>query len=105
MSLTDRQAVYRCYDAGNNLLYIGASGHLGARLRAHAQKIWFLEVRSMTFDWYPDARSATTAEQDAIEREEPQFNVMHNAGRHRDDDTELSSPVRRPTPGGNRRAR
>lgn len=72
---TAAQAVYRCFGAGGQLLYIGTTGHLGRRLAAHAEKIWFLEVRGMTFEWYPDEASALKAERTAIHIEQPKYNI------------------------------
>jgi hypothetical protein len=54
MIQTTRHAVYRCYSDLGELLYVGTTGHLGRRLAAHAEKIWFLQVRGITLEWYPD---------------------------------------------------
>lgn len=87
---TAAQAVYRCFGTGGQLLYIGTTGRLGRRLAAHAEKIWFLEVRGMTFEWYPDEDSALRAERAAIHIEQPKYNI---AGR---------SMPRRPVPASSR---
>lgn len=81
LASTDRHAVYRCFAADGQLLYIGTSGAFGRRLAAHAQKIWFLEVRGITLEWYPDDRSAEAAERRAIHVEQPKYNVVHKNGR------------------------
>jgi hypothetical protein len=69
------QAVYRCFGTDGQLLYIGTTGHLGRRLAAHAEKIWFLEVRAITFEWHPDEESALAAERIAIHAEQPKYNI------------------------------
>lgn len=77
----DRQAVYRCFGEDGRVLYIGTTGRLGRRLAAHAEKIWFLEVRGITLEWYPDEKTATTAERRAIRIEQPKYNLVHKKGR------------------------
>jgi biotin operon repressor/predicted GIY-YIG superfamily endonuclease len=83
--LTDanRQAVYRCFGADGRLLYIGTTGRFGRRLAAHAEKIWFLEVRGITLEWYPDEVSAGAAERLAIHVEQPKYNITHKNARLR----------------------
>lgn len=73
----ESQAVYRCFGGSGQLLYIGTTGNLGRRLAAHAQKIWFLEVRGITLEWYPDEETAEAAERRAIRIEQPKYNVVH----------------------------
>jgi predicted GIY-YIG superfamily endonuclease len=74
---SDRQAVYRCFGTDGQLLYIGTTGKLGRRFASHAQKIWFLEVRGITLEWYPDEESALEAEAAAILAEQPKYNIIH----------------------------
>lgn len=71
-----RYAVYRCYGTDGALLYIG-SGNLGQRLASHAEKVWFLEVRGITVEWYADELDARNAERRAIHVEHPKYNVQH----------------------------
>jgi hypothetical protein len=47
----ERHAVYRCYSDLGELLYVGETGDLGARLASHAQKLWFVQVRGITLEW------------------------------------------------------
>lgn len=72
----ERYAVYRCYSEQGVLLYVGESGELGRRLAAHAQKIWFLEVRGITLEWHADELSALNAERRAIHVENPRYNIQ-----------------------------
>lgn len=76
-SLTAREAVYRCFGDADEILYIGTTGNFGRRFSQHAQKIWFLEVRHITLEWYPDAESAGVAERMAIAAEQPKYNLTH----------------------------
>lgn len=92
-SLADRQAVYRCYGAGDELLYVGVTGQLGKRLGAHAEKIWFLEVQVITLEWYESRESAERAESVAITYEHPKHNIRHNG----DQNLRRPRPLR-PTP-------
>lgn len=78
---TARHAVYRCYSDQGELLYVGTTGHLGRRLAAHAEKIWFLQVRGITLEWYPDEIEAGLAERRAIHVEHPKYNTVHKNAR------------------------
>ena len=77
----ERYAVYRCFAADGRLLYVGTSGLFGRRLADHAQKIWFLEVRGITLEWYPSGKAAEAAERRAIHVEQPKYNLIHKNGR------------------------
>lgn len=79
----EAQAVYRCFSADGQVLYIGTTGHLGRRLSAHAEKVWFLEVCGMTFEWHPDELSALQAEARAIHIERPKYNIAGTGPRMR----------------------
>jgi predicted GIY-YIG superfamily endonuclease len=88
----DSQAVYRCFSEGGQLLYVGTTGNLGRRLAEHAQKIWFLEVRGITLEWFPDEVRALAAERRAIFVERPKYNLAHKNAPLR----AVPLPVRRP---------
>jgi hypothetical protein len=94
--ITERHAVYRCYSDQGELLYIGTSGNLGKRLATHAEKVWFLQVRGITLEWYADELTALNAERRAIHVECPKYNVQHRNGalRHRKPKKRPISPVR-----------
>ncbi len=77
----DRCAVYRLYDTGERLLYIGASHNPEQRWRDHrSEKPWRERMASMTIQWYPDRATAESAEKKAIAREEPEYNVRETPG-------------------------
>jgi len=73
----ERYAVYRCYSDAGQLLYVGETGDLGTRLASHAQKLWFVQVRGITLEWYADELDALKAERRAIHVEHPKYNKQH----------------------------
>lgn len=69
-------AVYRLYDADNDLLYIGSSKELPQRYKDHARsKPWWPDVRRRTETWYETRQQAYGAERKAINTERPRYNV------------------------------
>lgn len=71
-----RSAVYRFYDADDNLLYIGSSKQLDVRYKDHAKKKpWWPDVHRKTETWYPTRERAYAAERGAIQTERPKYNV------------------------------
>jgi predicted GIY-YIG superfamily endonuclease len=73
----ERYAVYRCFSDLGQLLYVGETGDLGKRLADHAGKLWFVQVRGITLEWYADELDALKAERRAIHVEHPKYNVQH----------------------------
>ncbi len=68
-------AVYRLFDADRNLLYVGCSGHVDARLRQHeVEKPWWPDVQHRTICWYDSHTDALLAEKQAICDEGPRHN-------------------------------
>ena len=76
----ERHAVYRCYSDQGQLLYVGTTGNLGKRMAAHAEKVWFLQVRGITLEWYAHELDALNAERRAIHVGHPKYNVIHRNG-------------------------
>ena len=68
--------LYRLYDDGGRLLYIGITRNLEARLRSHRRRLGDL-LAHHTVEQYPDRATALQAEARAIEEEYPAFNVDH----------------------------
>jgi hypothetical protein len=67
--------VYRCFDAGGVLLYIGATGFPESRCREHARtKAWWPQVESVEIESFPDRPTALAAERSAIAAESPRYN-------------------------------
>lgn len=71
-------ALYRFYE-GRKALYIGITNEPRRRMGEHRRgKPWFDEWTRAKQDWYPDRASALDAEERAIHRERPVYNVQHN---------------------------
>lgn len=79
--MTDH-ALYRFYDAGDQLLYIGITANIGSRFKQHAgDKPWWTEVHRITLEHYATREDVLTAETAAIVAEHPRYNVVHNRNR------------------------
>lgn len=71
--------VYRFFDAGGKLLYIGMTCHPLGRFDLHSRnKAWWPEVRNVTLEWHDSLDSAADAERVAIGREWPRYNHHFN---------------------------
>ena len=78
----DETALYRLYDAGDVLLYVGITSSLKVRMTQHVvDKPWWGDVARKTVRWYPVRKEAATAEAAAIKAEKPKYNIAH--GRRR----------------------
>jgi predicted GIY-YIG superfamily endonuclease len=76
----ETHALYRFFDAGGDLLYIGITNDPGRRWGRHAtDKPWWIEVDRIELERYPDRTSVLDAEQKAIKEERPRYNVLHAA--------------------------
>ena len=74
-----RTAVYRFYDTGDALLYIGIADKIGRRWDEHARsQLWWGEVQRQTVTWYDHRSEAERVEVDAIRDEHPRYNVRGN---------------------------
>jgi len=71
-------AVYRWYDANDQLLYVGVSFDLGTRFASHryGNDNW-QQVRRIELEWFDSRRGALEAEARAIATEHPMWNVRH----------------------------
>lgn len=77
-------SLYRHYDAEGALLYIGISLSWPSRTREHAGgSRWFDQVARVEIENFDTREEALTAEREAIKREKPKFNVVHNRARTR----------------------
>ena len=75
-STQKRTALYRFYDPGGVLLYVGITDDVARRLRQHARnKAWFAQVQYQAVTWYGSEWSARQAEKQAIHREAPRYNI------------------------------
>lgn len=72
-------AVYRLYDADDNLLYVGVGVDPSTRWRAHReQKEWWRSVVKITIERHPTRVEALRAEQAAIVTEGPRYNIVYS---------------------------
>lgn len=71
--------LYRFFDAGGQLLYVGIAGNPGRRFGQHAKdKTWWTQVASSSMQHFGTRTEAERAEQIAIRAEGPLHNVVHN---------------------------
>lgn len=74
-----RTALYRFFDEADRLLYVGVAFAPRERWKVHArQKRWWSEVRTREIEWYPCRAEAERAEEAAIAKEKPKYNVLGN---------------------------
>ena len=78
-----KQALYRWYDKKHVLLYVGISGTLMSRIKAHKDNShWFYKSHYMTVEWFDTRTQAEAAERLAIENEGPLHNISHDRGKN-----------------------
>lgn len=71
--------LYRWWDSEGNLLYIGKSVSVLARISSHSRySKFFDEAASMTIERFPDEIALGFAEVAAIRAERPPYNIVHN---------------------------
>jgi hypothetical protein len=78
-------ALYRFFDRTGRLLYVGRTHQRpGKRAEQHAaDKWWWPHVASREVTWYPSHAALVAAEREAIIRERPMYNKVHNGRRTR----------------------
>lgn len=80
MTQNQPHALYRFFDASDDLLYVGVTANPGARWPKHASgKPWWTEVSRVQVENYTDRPSVLAAEKAAIQTEAPRYNVMHKS--------------------------
>lgn len=76
-------ALYRFYDAGKQLLYIGITGQPRERWAAHRRKArWWPLAAFVAVEIHPTEWQALNAERTAIRSEHPSFNKRSRKGGH-----------------------
>lgn len=69
-------ALYRFFDAREQLLYVGYSNEPWRRRKQHSvTQPWYPQVRHQSITWYDSEREARRAENAAIRQERPHFNI------------------------------
>lgn len=72
-------ALYRHFDAANELLYVGISLSVAHRLSQHMRgSRWSGQIARVTVEHFATRDDALQAEERAIKVERPRFNVVHN---------------------------
>ena len=72
-------ALYRYFDDGDRLLYVGKSGDIATRDKTHIRRSeWMQFAASSTIERYGTPVELGDAERTAIETEHPLFNRQHN---------------------------
>lgn len=68
--------LYRMYDAGDELLYVGISRNLVERWRTHRRTVvWWHDVARISYEIHPNRYAAEVAEKAAIRAEHPVYNI------------------------------
>jgi predicted GIY-YIG superfamily endonuclease len=71
-----RTALYRFFDEGGALLYVGITAHVEARWLDHERtKPWWPQVATRTVEWFDTRPPALAAENRAVKEERPVYNV------------------------------
>lgn len=76
---TQPTALYRLYDDGGQLLYVGITNNTDVRFKWHSQSYWWHRVARKDVEWHPDRGTARRNEARAIKEEGPLLNSMHAA--------------------------
>lgn len=71
-------SLYRAYDAGGALLYVGISLSWAKRLKDHEVQEWLHQVSTVTLEHFSNRDDAQLAERSAIKSERPIHNVIYN---------------------------
>jgi hypothetical protein len=87
-----KTALYRLFDSGGRLLYVGTSAQPEVRYSQHAaEKPWWPDVASKGVEWFDDRALAVYAEESAIDTEQPLYNKRGLPGWPRPDPLALGS--------------
>jgi hypothetical protein len=93
VSTKDATQLYRHFNYSGELLYVGIASNSLARLDIHKkQSHWFNEIALVTLEHFPTRDAALAAEQAAISRENPRYNI---SGGYRVEAARLSSERKR----------
>src|ERR1035437_3236506 len=85
--------VYRFFDAGGALLYVGCSSDWYSRWKCHgATKEWWTQITTITLARYPEMALAVAAEAEAIRTEKPRYGTQHQQRHCQKCQTEMAHP-------------
>jgi hypothetical protein len=88
-------AIYRLYDAGGQLLYIGSSHQPAVRQQEHRKKPWGGEIARREDRWYRNRAVAYAEETAAIQAELPKYNLTDNPAALPSEPDDASEEVQR----------
>lgn len=75
--MSDLHVLYRFFDSEDRLLYVGITCRPGVRFSEHSkEKTWWIEVDRITLEKFESRDELFNAEQVAIEKENPIYNVQ-----------------------------
>lgn len=78
-TLDPTTTLYRFFEDGGILLYVGISESAIQRMAQHsADKAWWSEVATVSIEHYSTRPDAMAAEKSAIQSERPLYNIVHN---------------------------
>jgi excinuclease UvrABC nuclease subunit len=70
--------VYRLFDSGDEVIYVGTSHDPTARIRSHyTRKPWAAEIARYELDWLPNRDEAEREERRLVKQTKPRYNVVH----------------------------
>lgn len=79
--MSESHILYRFYDAGDRLLYVGITNSPPARFRQHrGGKDWWDTVTAITLERFHSRADLAAEERVAILVERPRYNIVHNRG-------------------------
>lgn len=81
--MTDERTyyLYRHFDAGDELLYVGISCSPLNRTAEHSRKAkWFREIKIIKIEMYETREAVAFAEKEAIKKEQPIYNIIYGGG-------------------------
>lgn len=74
-------SVYRIFDSGGRLLYVGIATDPVRRIKEHRfEKSWWVDAATARIERFPGRPAAQAAEKAAIHSEGPLHNVVHSKG-------------------------
>lgn len=76
VELSERTAVYKAYDEGGALIYVGIARNWGHRWSQHSLRSDFFErVAALKIEWFPSREMACARERQLIDEQRPRFNL------------------------------
>jgi hypothetical protein len=79
--MTSMYQLYRQFNKGGQLLYVGMSLHTIARLSGHKKSGWFAEIARVEVENFDSKDCVVAAEAKAIKTENPRYNIVHSSRR------------------------